>query len=143
MFKIDIHTHILPENLNEVTDRFSDSRFLKINLIDDVSAMLKKDGKIFRKVDCNCWNHQVRIKDCDSAQINLQVLSTVPVLFSYWAKDAECFVLAQFINDHIAQICREEPQRFIGLGTIPMQNIDMSISEMDRCINKLNLSYYL
>ena len=30
MFKIDIHTHILPENLNEITDRFSDSRFLKI-----------------------------------------------------------------------------------------------------------------
>ncbi len=139
MFKIDIHTHILPENLNEITSRYSDSRFLKIDPIDNVSAMLNKDGQAFRKVDCNCWNHHIRIKECENTQVNMQVLSTIPVLFSYWAGKDECQTLAQFINDHIAQICRENPQKFIGLGTIPMQNPDMAISEMDRCINTLNL----
>ena len=137
MFKIDIHTHILPENLNEITEIFSDPRFLILKPIDDVSAMLKKDGMEFRKVDCNCWNHKVRIEECDNNKINLQVLSTLPVLFSYWAQDDECLFLSKFLNDHIVQICREEPQRFIGLGTIPMQNTDMAISEMDRCINEL------
>jgi len=137
LFKIDIHTHILPENLNDVTGKFTDSRFLKIDPIDETSAMLKKDGKSFRKVDCNCWNHQARINDCDDTKVNMQVLSTLPVLFSYWAKDDECLALSQFLNNHIAHICRQEPQRFIGLGTIPMQNTDMAISEMDRCINDL------
>ena len=138
MFKIDIHTHILPENLNEVTNSFSDPRFLRIELIDDQSAMLKKDGRAFRKVDCNCWKHQKRIQECDTTKVDVQVLSTIPALFSYWAKNDECLTLSQFINDHIAKICRDEPHRFIGLGTIPMQNTELAISEMDRCINELN-----
>ena len=137
MFKIDIHTHILPENLNDVTGKFTDSRFLTIDPVYKTSAMLKKDGKSFRKVDCNCWNHQARINDCDYTKVNMQVLSTLPVLFSYWAQDDECLALSQFLNNHIAHICREEPQRFIGLGTIPMQNTDMAISEMERCVNEL------
>ena len=104
MFKIDIHTHILPENLNEVTGKFSDSRFLRINPIDSKSIMLNKDGKEFRKVNCNCWDHKVRIKECDNTKVNIQVLSTIPVLFSYWAKDDEGLTLAQFLNDHISRI---------------------------------------
>ncbi|SVC74062.1 uncharacterized protein METZ01_LOCUS326916, partial [marine metagenome] len=139
MFKVDIHTHILPKNLNKVTGKFSDSRFLTIGHVDEASAMLKKDGTEFRKVDCNCWNQKERIKDCDNTQVDMQVLSTLPALFSYWAKDDECFLLSQFLNDHIAQICREESHKFIGIGTIPMQNVDYAIKEMDRCISKLNL----
>ena len=64
MFKIDIHTHILPENLNELTESFSDPRFLRMDPVDDQSAMLNKDGAAFRKVDCNCWSHPARTKDC-------------------------------------------------------------------------------
>ena len=137
MFKIDIHTHILPENLNEVTNTFSDPRFLKIDPIDDQSSMLKKDGAAFRKVDCNCWNHQKRIQECDSTSVDVQVLSTIPVLFSYWAKDDEGLTLSKFLNNHIAEIVQNEPNRFIGLGTIIMQNTDMAIEEMDRCVNEL------
>ena len=111
MFKVDIHTHILPKNLNKVTGKFSDSRFLTIDRVDDTSAMLKKDGIEFRKVDCNCWNHKARIKDCDDTQVDMQVLSTLPVLFSYWAKDDECLVLSQFLNDHIAQIFTSQDTR--------------------------------
>ena len=139
MFKIDIHTHILPENLNEVTNSFSDPRFLRMELIDDQSAMLKKDGEAFRKVDCNCWNHQKRIQECDTTRVDVQVLSTIPVLFSYWAKDDEGLMLSRFLNDHIAKVVRNAPKRFIGLGTVPMQNIDLAIEEMDRCITELNL----
>ena len=81
MFKIDIHTHILPENLNEVTNTFSDPRFLRMELIDDQSAMLKKDGAAFRKVDCNCWNHQIRIQESDATKVDVQVLSTIQFYF--------------------------------------------------------------
>ena len=137
MFKIDIHTHILPENLNEITCKFSDSRFLKIEPIDNLSAMLIKDGSNFREVACNCWNHKVRIQECDSTKLDVQVLSTIPVLFSYWAKDDEGLILSRFLNDHISEVVQSAPNRFIGLGTIPLQNTDFAIQEMDRCINEL------
>ena len=139
MFKIDIHTHILPENLNNLTDTFSDSRFLRMDIIDSNSAMLRKDDNAFRKVDCNCWNHHVRLNDCKLAKVDVQVLSTIPVLFSYWAKDIECYSLAKFLNDHISETCKNNHKKFLGLGTIPMQNTDLAITEMDRCINELDL----
>jgi aminocarboxymuconate-semialdehyde decarboxylase len=139
MFKIDIHTHILPENLNEMTNTFSDPRFLRMDAIDDKTAMLRKDDKAFRQVECNCWNHRTRMKECHETGVDVQVLSTIPVLFSYWAKDNECLSLSEFINNHIASICNEEFTKYIGLGTIPMQNTNLAIAEMDRCVNELNL----
>ena len=140
MFKIDIHTHILPQNLNEITEKYSDPRFLKIDPIDDLSAMLKKDGSDFRKIACNCWNHNVRMQEFDNTDVDIQVLSTLPVLFSYWADDNECLKLSIFLNNHLADITNSYPNHFLGLGTIPMQNTDYAIKEMDRCINDLKLS---
>jgi aminocarboxymuconate-semialdehyde decarboxylase len=139
VFKIDIHTHIIPKNLNDVTNTFSDPRFLKMDPIDNQSAMLRKDGAAFRKVDCNCWNHQKRIQECVSVSVDAQVLSTIPVLFSYWAKDDEGLTLSKFLNNHIAEVVRNEPSRFIGLGTVPLQNPNMAITEMDRIVNELKL----
>ena len=79
------------------------------------------------------------MQECISSNVNVQVLSTIPVLFSYWAKDYEGLTLSKFLNDHIAEVVRDEPNRFIGLGTIPLQNTDMAISEMDRIVNELKL----
>ncbi|MAP28714.1 MAG: 2-amino-3-carboxymuconate-6-semialdehyde decarboxylase, partial [Candidatus Marinimicrobia bacterium] len=139
MFKIDIHTHILPGNLNKLTETFSDPRFLQLDKLDEQNAILKKDQQSFRKVGCNCWHAPERIKDCNKTDVDMQVLSTIPVLFSYWADDAECLKLSQFLNDHISHIVQENPEYFLGLGTIPMQNADLAIQEMDRCINELKL----
>ena len=139
MLKIDIHTHIIPENLNQITNDFSDNRHLKIESIDKNSALLIKDGILFRKIECNCWDYKRRIIDCNKSDVNLQVLSTIPVLFSYWAEDKECLRLSEFLNNHISAVCDSEPNQFIGLGTIPMQNTNLAIQEMDRCINTLKL----
>jgi len=139
LFKIDIHTHILPGNLNELTTTFSDPRFLQLDKLDEQNAILKKDQQSFRKVGCNCWHAPERITDCNKTGVDMQVLSTIPVLFSYWAGDAECLKLSQFLNDHISHTVQENPEHFLGLGTIPMQNTDLAIQEMDRCINELKL----
>ena len=45
--------------------------------------------------------------------------------------------LSKFLNNHIAEVVRKTPNRFIGLGTIPMQNTDLAIEEMDRIVNEL------
>ena len=137
VFKIDIHTHILPENLNELTETFSDPRFLRMDMLDDQNAMLKRNNKSFRKVGLNCWHPSERITDLSNTNVDMQILSTIPVLFSYWANDIECLELSQFLNDHISQIVQKYPKQFLGLGTIPMQNTDLAIQEMDRCINEL------
>ncbi len=71
--------------------------------------------------------------------VNIQVLSTIPVLFNYWAKPADGLETSRFFNDHIAETAGLQPDRFIGLGTAPLQDIDLSIREMERCIKELKL----
>ncbi len=93
------------------------------------------DGKGYRDIGDNCWSPSRRIAECDESGVAVQVLSTVPVMFGYWAKVADALDLAKLLNDHIAGVVDEHPTRFIGLGTLPMQAPDLAIQEMERCMS--------
>jgi aminocarboxymuconate-semialdehyde decarboxylase len=60
-------------------------------------------------------------------------------LDSYWAKPEHTLDLARYLNDNIAQVVSENPKRFIGLGTLPLQAPDLAVKELRRCINDLGL----
>jgi len=91
------------------------------------------DNKFFREVEDNCWDAEARMKECNEHHVDVQVLSTVPVMFSYWAKPQDCLQVSRFLNDHIAEIVDRYPKRFIGLGTLPMQDPELAIQELQRC----------
>jgi aminocarboxymuconate-semialdehyde decarboxylase len=95
--------------------------------------------RTFREVTDNVWDPSRRIEDCDRAGVSMQVLSTVPVMFSYWAKPADALDLSRRLNDHIAEVVRRHPRRFAGLGTIPLQDPDLAAAELERCVRELGL----
>lgn len=93
----------------------------------------------FRDVMPNCWDPAARLRDMDAMDVSMQVLSTVPVMFSYWAKTQDALDLSRLLNDHIAAIARDHPERFAGLGTIPMQDAGVAVRELERCVRELKL----
>lgn len=134
-FTIDIHTHILPEHIPNWKEKFGYGGFIHLQHHKPCCAKMMMDDKFFREVEDNCWSAEKRMNECDHHHVNVQVLSTVPVMFSYWAKPNDCLELSVFLNDHIADIVRKYPKRFVGLGTIPLQSPELAIKELERCKN--------
>lgn len=95
------------------------------------------DGKHFRDIEMNCWSAEKRIEECEACGVRVQVLSTVPVMFGYWAKPEHGYEVARFLNDDIAETVRKYPKRFVGLGTLPMQSPDLAVLELERCVSEL------
>lgn len=136
--KIDIHTHIMPERMPNWTQKFGYGEFIHLEHRNCEACMMKGD-KLFRVVEENCFKEDARIKEMDETDVTMQVLSTIPVLFNYWAKATDGYETSRFFNDHIAETVSKEPERFIGLGTVPLQNISLSIKEMERCVTELKM----
>lgn len=133
LLTIDIHTHILPDNIPDFGSKYGYRGFIHLDHHRPGCARMMMDDKFFREVQANCWDPEVRIGECDQHRVDVQVLSTVPVMFSYWAKPQDTLDLSMFLNDHIAGIVHRWPKRFIGLGTIPMQDPELAIQELERC----------
>ncbi len=144
MFKVDVHTHILPPDWPDLGEKYGYGRFVRMVKDFDArgcctGARLVIDNDDFRRILPNCFDHAIRLKECDELGVDVQVLSTVPVMFSYWAQPKHTYDLARFLNDHIAEVCRAHPKRFVGLCTLPMQAPDLAIQELERCMNDLGL----
>ena len=141
MLKIDAHTHILPNKMPNWTEKFGygDFIWMKSSEAGQGRADMMKGNHFFRTVEENCWNAEVRITDYEKFNTQVQVVCTVPVMFSYWAKAQDTYDLSRFLNDHIADLQVRYPKQYVGLGTIPMQDADLAIKEMERLKHELNL----
>lgn len=134
MLKIDIHTHIIPGQLPDFKKKFGYGGFISLDHHKPCCAKMMIDDRFFREIQDNCWSPETRIRECDHHQVDVQVLSTIPVMFSYWAKPHDALDVSKFLNDHIADIVQAYPKRFIGLGTIPLQAPELAIKELERCM---------
>ena len=132
MLKIDMHTHIIPKKMPNWTEKFGYGKFIHLEHNLDNSANMIQGGNFFRRIEENCWNEKQRITEYEKFNTQVQVVCTIPVLFSYWAKPKDCLELSEFLNDHIAALIQHYPKNYIGLATIPMQDSERAIKELER-----------
>jgi len=114
------------------TEKFGYGKFIHLESNPDGSANMMQGGNFFRRIVENCWDESLRIKEYEKFNTQVQVVCTIPVMFSYWANPKDCAELSRFLNDHIAELVQQYPKHYIGLGTIPMQDTEEAIKELER-----------
>jgi aminocarboxymuconate-semialdehyde decarboxylase len=137
--KIDLHTHVLPGDWPDLDKKYGYSGFVRLDHYKPCCARMMIGSRVFREITDNVWDPARRIEEMDAAGVTMQVLSTVPVMFSYWARPADALDLSRLLNDHIAEVVRAHPTRFAGLGTIPLQDPELAARELERCVRQLGL----
>jgi len=80
-----------------------------------------------------------RLADMDRMGVDIQAICAPPYQFYYWADPETGRTAARAINDHLAETAAREPGRFVTLGTLPMQNTEMAVAELERCVKELGM----
>lgn len=137
--RIDFHTHIIPEEIPDFVEKFGGERWPTLEKTCSCGANIMVAGKVFREVTDQVWSPEKRIQDMDAEGVDMQVLSPIPVTFSYWAEAEAAEEMSRIQNDFIADTVKQYPDRFIGMGTVPLQDVEASIREMDRCMHDIGL----
>ncbi len=137
---IDVHTHVVPEEFPPYLGRRIGARWPSMSAAHVCHRHVMLDDKVYRTVSHQCWDCAVRLADMDAMEIGRQVLSPMPELLSYWLAGDDAQVLARYLNESIAAMVQRAPRRLIGLGTVPLQDVDLAIAELDHALHRCHLA---
>ena len=145
ILRVDFHTHILPKHLPDFAARYGYGGFISLDhdqgkVSVPGNAQIVKDGRSYKEVPPGLWDMTTRLDEMDRDGIDVQVVCTMPAMFSYWAKADDTADLARILNNDMAKEMSKHPKRFIGLGTLPMQAPELAVEELRRCVKDLGFA---
>jgi aminocarboxymuconate-semialdehyde decarboxylase len=137
---IDIHTHVVPEQFPKYLGSRADVPWPSMAPAHACHAHVMINGKVYRTVHQACWHTADRAQYMSEKSITTQCLSPMPELLSYWLPLDDGKVLIRYINDQIAGMVARDRKRFIGLGGVPLQDVDAAIRELEYVVNDLGFA---
>lgn len=78
-----------------------------------------------------------RLADMDQMGVDIQAIAIAPYQMSYWANPELGHEVSRVINDDLAEAVAGYPDRFVGLGTVPLQDTAAAVAELGRCVDEL------
>ena len=129
---VDVHTHFFPSGLEDLAAKTGDSRWPSLHIAEDGSGRIMRGSEVFRPVAPTCWDPHSRVEAMDAAGIDVHVLSAVPVMLTTWADPSLAVEFARRQNDALAEAAATNPSRYRWLGSVPLQDTDAAIAELQR-----------
>lgn len=134
---IDAHSHFVTEECFHALSELEDGR----NIVQESSG--RDSGtwniQLFERIKDKLSDIPTRLRDMDKARVDVQILSPSPIMFYYWVDVETGISLSRLQNERISEICRQYPSRFIGIGTVPLQDVDEAVKELERASKELDL----
>src|SRR5262245_151316 len=136
--RIDLHCHYAnPEVAAKVADRNPGQYDPNVKFANALTR--ETNMKQMRDRAPKLSSIEVRLKDMDRMGIDIQAVSPAPQQTYYWTDPGEGQELARMVNNRLAEIVSKWPDRFVALGTVPLQNADLAVSELIHCVKTLGL----
>jgi aminocarboxymuconate-semialdehyde decarboxylase len=136
---IDVHCHVVPDGFPRGAERCS-ARWPCLRHEAGGKALLLMGDKPFRALDSRSWDVTQRIADMDRDGVTMQVLSPMPELLSYWLDPQDALTMGDHVNGAIAAMVAARPDRFVGLGMVPLQDPERAGRELERLRDHFGLS---
>jgi len=136
--RVDIHCHYLnAEAAAKVADRNPGQYEPSVKFANALTRetnvqQMKEHGPKLSSIE-------LRLKDMDRMGIDVQAVSPAPNQTYYWTEPGEGRELARMVNERLAEICAKWPERFVGLGSVPLQDADLAVQELEYAVNQLGL----
>jgi aminocarboxymuconate-semialdehyde decarboxylase len=137
---IDIHTHVVPEHFPAYAGKARDVPWPAMAEAHACHRHVMISGKVYRTVSDGSWSVPRRIEAMGEMRVARQALSPMPELLSYWLPLEDGKALTRYLNEQIAEMVALAPDRFIGLGAVPLQDVDSAILELDFVMKELKFS---
>lgn len=131
-----MHTHAVDPDLPDLSRRHNSDRWPSVERTDETNAWLHYGAQRYRQIDHRCWSPSARLADMDRDGVALQVISPIPVTFCYDADPCGTAELAAAQNDFFARIVTAHPDRFAALGAVALQDPDLAVGELRRCMTR-------
>ena len=80
-----------------------------------------------------------RLQDMDRMGVDIQAICPAPYQFFYWTEADYGAELAREVNEGIARIAADRPDRFAGMGSVPLQDSQLAIRELNHCVKNLGM----
>lgn len=136
---IDTHTHILTDETMRLLAKEGAKLAPALSEDDGAHSKLTVAGVAYTPFPKGGWDIERRLKDMDAADIDVHVLSATPQTYYYDQEAAAGVALSTIQNDQIAKHVKDLPERFIGIGTLPMQAPEQAAAELRRIVRDKGL----
>ena len=145
--KIDIHHHCIPRRLIDLVRR-DPKRYQSLVYRDPGTGLealapgltsppkVAGPGRSVYAMDPGIYDLSVHIEEMEAMGLDMAALSVSPLLFYYSAEAALATEVAQICNDAIHDAAQKYPQQFVGMGTVPLQDVQAAISELERVVRE-------
>ena len=137
---IDVHTHVVPESFPAYLGKHGGAPWPSMAPAQPCHRHVMVSGSVYRTVSRQCWDCRVRLDDMDAKRIGRQVLSPMPELLSYWMAPEDGAAMCRYLNEVIATMVAKAPERFFGLGAVPLQDVSLAIDALDAIVNDMGLA---
>jgi len=137
---IDVHNHVVPEQFPKYAGKNAAVPWPSMADAHACHKHVMISGKVYRTVSDGCWSAPRRIEDMGKQGVARQAISPMPELLSYWLPLDDAKVMVRYLNDQIAAMIALSPKNFVGLGAVPLQDVDSAITELDFVVKKLRFS---